>query len=47
MAIACTFVAIVGGIIGLCLLGDKWNLRPPQDLCGLCGLALPLLFAIY
>ena len=47
MAIACAFVAIVGGIIGLCMSGGKWNPQPTQDLCGLCGLALPLLCAIH
>jgi hypothetical protein len=47
MAIRCTFVAIVGGIIGLCMSGDKWNPLPLQDPYGLCGLALPLLYAIH
>jgi hypothetical protein len=47
MAITCTFVAIAGGLIGLCVSGDKENPQPPQDLCGFCGLALPLLIAIY
>jgi hypothetical protein len=46
MAITCTIVAIVGGIIGLCVSGDKENPQPPHDLCGLCGLALPLLYVI-
>jgi hypothetical protein len=46
MAITRNFVAAVGGIIGLCMSGDKWNPRLPQELCGLQDLALLLLCAI-
>jgi hypothetical protein len=35
MAITYTFVAVAGGIIGLCMSGDKWNLRLPQELYAL------------